>query len=147
MKKLRIIVLLISLLTLVTLVFSSCDENHLAKAYTGWAVNTKTGNENYYVEGVLQQGWCETPDGWVYLSRSENLANNITYGDVTYGWKKIGGKVYYFRAGTSDPKYVVISDPERQLNYNGVRETYYINQTVVTGTGADYYITNPPAGF
>ncbi len=123
------------------------DENHLVKSYTGWATNKTTGNANYYVEGVLQQGWCETPDGWVYLSRSENLANNITYGDVFYGWRKISGKVYYFRASTSTPQYTVISDPSRDLTYEGVRSTYYINQTIATGTGADYYITNPPAGF
>ncbi len=123
------------------------DENHLVKSYTGWATNKTTGNANYYVEGVLQQGWCETPDGWVYLSRAENPANKITYGDVFYGWRKIGGKVYYFRASTSTPQYTVISDPSRDLTYEGVRSTYYINQTIATGTGADYYITNPPAGF
>ncbi len=126
------------------------DENHLVKSYTGWATNKTTGNANYYVDGVMQQGWCETPDGWVYLSRSENLANNITYGDVFYGWRKIGGKVYYFRASTSTPQYTVISDPMRQLTYNGVRSTYYTNQTPANGTtlvGSDFYITNPPLGF
>ncbi len=124
------------------------DENHLVKAYTGWAVNKTTGNDNYYIEGVLQQGWCQTPEGWVYLSRSENLANNITYGDVFYGWRKIGGKVYYFRASTSVPRYTVISDPARELTYNGVRKTYYTNQTpenMVELVGSDFYIINYPS--
>ena len=62
--------------------------------------------------------------------------------------KKIGGKVYYFRASTSDKPFVVISDPLRQLTYNGVRSTYYINQTPAGAelVGSDFYITNPPAG-
>ncbi len=126
------------------------DENHLVKAYTGWSVNKTTGNSNYYLEGVMQQGWFETPEGWVYLSRSENLENNITYGDAFYGWRKIGGKVYYFRAGTSTPAFVIISDPSRDLTYEGVRSTYYTNQKPANGStlvGSDFYITNPPAGF
>jgi hypothetical protein len=97
----------------------------------------------------LQQGWCLTPEGWVYLSRSENLANNITYGDASEGWKKIGGKVYYFRSSSSTPAYVLITDPTRSLNYNGVRSEYTINQpsNPDTASGADYYVKNPPAGF
>jgi hypothetical protein len=124
-------------------------EDHLVEAYTGWVLSKKTGNPNYYVDGVLQQGWCLTPEGWVYLSRSEKPEQNISYGDVFYEWRKIGGKVYYFRASTSDPAYVLITDPTRALNYNGVREVYTINQPAdpSTATGADYYITNPPAGF
>ena len=126
------------------------DENHLVEAYTGWYQNKKTYGNNYYIEGVMQQGWCETPDGWVYLSRSENVSAGITYGDATEGWKKIGGKVYYFRSAASTPAHVIISDASRNLTYNGVRSTYYTNQTPMNGStlvGSDFYITNPPQGF
>lgn len=125
------------------------DENHLVKAYTGWNINKKTLGMNYYINGVLQQGWVETSDGWMYFSRSENLGNGITYGDVFHGWRKIGGKVYYFRSGASTPAYVIISDSERELTYKGVRSTYYINQVPANGStlvGSDFYIINPPVG-
>jgi hypothetical protein len=125
------------------------DENHLAKAYTGWSLNKVTGSSQYYIDGVMQQGWVELENGWIYLSRSQKLEEGIDYGDAFYGWKKIGGKVYYFRAGTSTPAFTLITDASRALTYEGVRDVYYINQPAdaEAATGADYFITNPPAGF
>lgn len=122
------------------------DENNCVLSFTGWYKNKTTGNDNYYVDGVMQQGWCLTSDGWVYLSRSENLNNNVTYGDVFQGWKTVGGRMYYFRVGISTPAYVIISDPVRDLNYNGVRSEYYINQEPLGSpvTGADFYVINYP---
>ena len=124
-------------------------DDHIVEGYTGWTTNAVTKNPNYYADGVLQQGWVETAEGWVYLSRSENLDNNVTYGDACHGWKTIGGKVYYFQVAKTIPAFVLVTNPQRALNYEGYRDIYTINQTPadgVTMVGSDYYITNPPAG-
>lgn len=123
------------------------DENHLVLAYTGWVTNTTTGNLNYYIEGEMQQGWCEIEEGyWVYLSTSHKQDKGITYGDALTGWQKIGGKVYYFRSYESTPKAGLITDAVKSLTYDGVRKEYQINQPTdaQNAKGADYYILNAP---
>lgn len=124
------------------------DENHCVLSYSGWHHNPNTGIAKYYVNGEMQQGWCNTPDGWVYLSRSDRPDEGRTYGDAMCGWRVIGGKTYYLRYDTSTPPFVVVSDAERELGYNGERSVYYFNQTPADGEtlcGWDFYVLNPPA--
>ena len=60
---------------------------------------------------------------------------------------EIGGNVYYFRSPSSVDAFVVISDSERMLTYNGERSLYYINQPPQDRecVGGDFYIINPLA--
>lgn len=85
----------------------------------GWAFNDgiwEVNGKYYYfdVDGAMKTGWIRTPydeNSWYYAG-----SDGVMYGA---GWKKIGGKWYYFSGWDSSPGTVKSGEPSME-EINGV---------------------------